>query len=150
MSLLLNTTAWVLIANASEAKCYEIKRHGQDLALIKAYEHPENRLKDSDLVTDEPGHYISRDTAHGMLSEHHNPKENEAEHFAITLAHDLKHAKSKNLFEKLIVIAPPHFHGLLNKHFDKKTAEVIAHSIEKDYTKVAFKELVEYVNSLPK
>lgn len=146
-------TTWILTANATEARCYESKLLGHDLTLIKEYYHPQNREKNLDLVTDRPGHYQSRsgvNSAHGAYAERTDPKEAEAEHFAHILAEDINKARANNLFEKLILIVPSRFHGLLNKRLNQHVLHLVSHHIEKDYTKMPIRELKEYLIDLPK
>lgn len=143
---------WVLTANATEARCYETQHLSKELKLIKEYFHPENLKKNLDLVTDRPGHYLSRggvgSSAHGAFVSKHTPKEAEAEHFAHVLAEDINKARAKNEFSKLILIVPSHFHGLLNKHLNTHVLDLVTHHIEKDYTKIPFKKLKEYLIDL--
>lgn len=138
----------ILIANASEAKCYETERLGDKLTLIKEYQHPQSRAKRMDLVSDRPGHYISRDSAHGALENTSDPKEVEADHFARELAADLNHLHPDN--SQLILITPPHFFGLLNKHLHDSVSKHLFYHLDKDYTKIPLKQLLEYLQELRK
>lgn len=148
-----SSTIWILIASATQANCYQTQHLGHKLELVKEFDHPENRKKNLDLVTDRPGHYQSSSTAnnvagHGAFIEKHTPKEAEAEHFAHVIAEEVNKGRASNAFEKLIVVAPPHFHGLLNKHFDHQVLSRVMHHIEKDYTKYSQKELLAYLDEL--
>lgn len=125
----------VMVANASTAKCYETSKAGRRLDLVKEYNHPQSREKGTDLITDRPFFYDKT-----------SPKEVEADRFAKQLADDLKHFM--NQYEYLVMIAPPHFHGLLNKHCDAQIRPRIIYSLEKDYTKNSAKELGSMLNEL--
>jgi protein required for attachment to host cells len=145
-------TIWILSANATQANCYKTQHLGHELTLIKEYEHPQNRQKNLDLVTDRPGRYhvsaVQKVAGHGAFVERHDPKEAEAEHFAHIIAEEINKGRASHSFEKLIVIAPSHFHGLLNKHFDHQVMSRVMHHIEKDYTKYSQKELLSYLGEL--
>lgn len=147
------STIWIFVANATEARCYATKHLGQELHLIKEYSHPENRKKAMDMVSDKQGHYQSRgptSTVHGAYSERHDPKAVEADRFAHILADDLDKACVNNHFHKLVLIAPPHFHGLLNTHLNHRVTDRITHNIEKDYTKSSTAELMSHLSELPR
>lgn len=145
-----NNKTHVLVANASRAAWYETNGLGKELNLIKEYFHPESREKRMDLVSDRPGHYQSRGTGRGAFVERADPKKNEAERFARELATDLDKAHSGNRFEELVIIAPPQFHGMLNKHCSGQVRSKVAHNIEKDYTQTPTKQLAIQLGQLPK
>ncbi len=143
-----NKKIQILIANASEAKHYEAEHLGDKLTLIKEYQHPQSRAKRMDLVSDRPGHYISRDSAHGALENTSDPKEVEADQFARELAVDLNHLD--NADSQWILITPPHFFGLLNKHIHDNVRKLLFYHLEKDYTKLPQKQLLNYLVELRK
>lgn len=141
------TITQILVANASEANVYQTTHLGQDLNLLNTYTHAASRKKGSELVTDRPGRYQSRgNTSHGAFVEHTPPKEVEVEHFAHELAAELnKHYAD---YDYLIVIAPPHFHGLLNKYYTDTVRDKIAHNVEKNYTKLPQQQLQDFLRTL--
>lgn len=139
---------WVLVANASAAKLYtsENLRHNH-LVLLDEYSHPDSRKKRTELISDRPGSYEGRGICHGTFVERSDPKEVEAEHFAQELASKLNSGRNSNSYEKLLLIASPHFQGLLKKHMDAKVSQKVTHVIEKDYTKIPEKALVAYIHT---
>ena len=141
---------WIMIANASEAYCYSIDNKqlvkGRiDLELLNSYTHPESRKKDGDLISDRSGHYQSGTLGHGSYITPTDPKEHEAVSFAKEIADILESGRIANDYQSLILISPPHFHGLLNKHINKNVSSLIREKIEKDYTKVGKKQLTEHL-----
>lgn len=134
-------TTWILVANAAEAKFFtsENLRVGK-LELVRELTHPDSRKKVGELRSDKPGHYKTDGGAHGSYSET-DPKEVEAEHFAIQLARELKSAWDQNKYKHLVMVTPAHFHGLLKKHLDHHLADIIY--IPKDYTKYPVAKLEE-------
>lgn len=137
----------VLIANSSEAKIYQTTQLGKDLNLINEFYHPESREKGLELVTDRAGRYKSRMGQGRGAYMNIPPQEIEADRFARELAKNLngEHFES---YDYLIVIAPPHFHGLLNKHYTLNVKEKIKYNLEKDYTKIPHKKLLGYLEEL--
>jgi protein required for attachment to host cells len=136
------TTTWILIANSSNARLYSTHNsYIGGLELINEFNHPSSRLKGIDLVSDRPGHYQSRGSGHGALIEHSQPKEVEAERFALELANALENGRIHNRYDKLTLIAPAHFQGLMNKHLNHHINEKLTKKILKDYTKSSLKQL---------
>lgn len=140
----------ILVANASEARIYKTSKLGETMALADEYTHPDSRKKGIDLVTDRPGHYKSRGTGRGVLIEPTPPKEVAYEHFAIQLAQELEKKRKNGLYDHLVLIAPPHFHGLLKKHASTQVLDHVIYEIEKDYTKTTQKELQQHLKDISK
>ena len=63
------------------------------------------------------------------------------------LARELNHGRSSGQVERLILVAPPAFMGLLNEKLDGPTANLVSHRFEKDYTKSSEKELAGHLES---
>lgn len=135
-------TTWILIANAAEAELItsDNLRTGE-LTLLRKLEHPDSRKKASELVSDGPGHYKTDSGMRGSYSSKSDPKEVEAEHFAIELAHELKVGWNQNQYKHLIIVAPAHFYGLMGKHFDSHLPDIT--HISKDYTRYTLSKLAE-------
>lgn len=145
---------WIVVTNSSDAYFYQLDEKEREkgkvkLNLVASYHHPKSRQKGEELITDRAGHFISHNTAgtlgHGSYENPTDPKKHEAEVFARQIADELANAKNTHQFDELILITPPQFHGLLNKHFHKNVANSINIKIEKDYTKTASIELKEYL-----
>ena len=127
-------STWILVANSSTARIYSQDRQGGALKAVHQFEHPESRSKGSELVSDRPGHYQGAGDGHGSYVQAMDPKEVESERFARELSGALDDGRNKKEFEKLVIVAPPHFHGLLNKSLDHQVQKLIVGSVEKDYT----------------
>ena len=145
------TKTHVLVANASEAKLYEVQRLGERMDLINEYSHPESREKRLELVSDRPGHFANKGTgvSRGAFDES-DPKQVEADRFAHQLAKVVVKICDEHHEAKLVIVASPHFHGLLNKHYNEQVREQITHKIDKDYTKIPVKQLMGYLGQLTK
>src|SRR3989304_2009389 len=139
----MKTKTWILVANAAEAKILTTDnlRVGE-LELVREFAHPESRKKASELMSDKPGHFKTDGNAHSAYSSKSDPKEVEAEHFAIQLAHELKASWDKNQYKKLIIVTSAHFYGLIKKHMHDNHALEVIH-ILKDYTRYPISRLHE-------
>jgi protein required for attachment to host cells len=135
------STTWILIANTSFAKLYANHGPQKGLELIKELDHPESREKGSDLVSDRPGHNQGHGNGHGSFVQATDPKQREAERFALELSKELEHGRTTNQFERLIIAASPSFMGTLKSKLPTHVMGMVSDSIEKDYTKAPEKEL---------
>lgn len=146
------TTTWILVANASTAKLYsaikaKLLNHTAELQLVSEFEHPEARQKSGDIASDRSGNYHNAISGHGTFVESSEPKEHENEKFSRQLAGELESARVAGKFDELIVVAPPHFHGLLNTHLDGNVNNRITVTINKDYTKADERQLLAYIDN---
>lgn len=142
-----NTKTWLLIADASKARLFSLHKarifqdgNPKNMELIGEFTHPESRKKTMDLVTDKMGEFGS-----GTFAENTPPKVHEAEVFAAELLAHLNSGHQENSFRDLIIIAPPAFMGILNKHMSHQMKKINCQKIEKDYTQHTGKELLDKI-----
>lgn len=138
---------WVLIANSNKARLFSTERVGEEMVRVREFEHPESREKGSDIVSDRPGHYQSKGTGHGAFVDPTDPKQHEADVFAGELAGILDKGRTNNEYKRLVVAANPHFMGLLNKHMDTHTRDMIISDIKKDLTTFEDRELPDHLKA---
>lgn len=136
---------WILVANACQARIYSRNGIRQELALVKEMMHPESRMKNSELVSDRAGYMPGVGNGHGSKQPPSDPKQNEALHFAQELAQTLNQGRCSQQFERIILVAPPAFMGLLGEKIDVQTAKLVTEKLGKDYTQSTEKELVGYL-----
>jgi len=136
---------WVLVANSSTARLYNLK--GKKINLISEHNHPESRQKSGEIASDRPGQYLSHNSgvAHGSYADSTDPKEYEIERFAHELAEHLNSARKENRYSRLALVAPPQFHGMLNKHMNPNVSSMVVARVDKDYTKVTEDKLLEMI-----
>ena len=139
------TKTWILVANASSASLYMNNGPKQGLKKIRAYEHAASREKASDLVSDRPGHNRSAGNGHGAYVPPSDPKQNEAQNFAMKLTRDLEQGRTSNEFQRLILVAPPQFMGLIKSNTGAALMNLVSDHFEKDYTKVDEKTLAGHL-----
>ncbi|HMM54465.1 MAG TPA: host attachment protein [Candidatus Desulfobacillus sp.] len=140
-------TTWILVANASQAKLYANTGPKKGLVAVKDLQHPESREKTADLVSDRPGQLHSPGVGQRASQPKTSPKENEARHFAQELARELNHARASGHFDRVILVAPPAFMGLINEKLDGPTAQLVSDRFEKDYTRSTARELAGRLES---
>ncbi len=138
-------TTWILAASASKARLYANLESAAPLRLVKEFNHLESREKTSDLVSDRTGRYESVGNKHGAFTPAIEPKRNAIEHFAIELAKELEHGRADNQYERLVLIAPPRFLGLLTHHINDHVRRLVRRRIRKNYTELEAKELAALI-----
>ncbi|MEK6747722.1 MAG: host attachment protein [Pseudomonadota bacterium] len=138
------TTTWILVANASEARLYNNVKDSQDIEIVKEFSHPASRAKGSELASDRSGAYQSQG-ASGSYAEPSDPKDYEVERFAMELSKELEAGRTANRFVSLILVAAPHFYGLLKTHIGVHLNAMVTAHITKDYTKLSAKDLLAHI-----
>lgn len=137
------STTWILVANASSARLYANQGPKKGLQLVKQFDHPESREKASDLVSDRPGQ--TRGNGHGAFVAATDPKQHEADRFALELSNELDQGRGANSYGRLILVASSPFMGMLNSHLSSHVRALASETIEKDYTKATEKELAGHL-----
>ena len=137
---------WIVTTDSNTCRLYNYNASPEQLTLIKEIKHPENKLRDTDLTSDKPGHYKTSGSAHGAFSQPSDPKEIKIEDFSREIAKALEHGRSTHAYEKLIVISPPHMDGLLLKHMNKHVRDLVTHNIKKDVPHLTDRELLDFLH----
>lgn len=137
----------ILVVNMNSVVCrlYQYRRAKEELNFIREWTHPESKLRDMEIMSDKPGRYRGDGMGRGAFESRTDPKENEINIFAREVAKQLNLERSKNEYEKLIIIAPPHVNGLLFQHLDKHVKELITNNFQKDYFHLKDQELLQFL-----
>jgi protein required for attachment to host cells len=128
-------TTWILVSDTSRAKLFSAENRADDWALVKDFEHPEGREFSKDIRPSSPPGRMQKSKGVGSRSAvepHTWPKEAEAERFAEQLAKYLDEALGKRAFDALVLVAPPHFLGMLHGTLGKQTAKHLKATVDKD------------------
>ena len=133
---------WILIGDSSRARLFSRNGVKGPWKLVRSLEHPESRLPDSELAGRQRGRQqqsggIGRPAMEPVTM----PKEVEREAFAAELGHLLDHEYDVNSYSDLVLIAPPHFLGLLRKTLGGKLRKRVIAELDKDYTLLPVHEL---------
>ncbi len=136
--------SWVLAADSSHAKILRADNRVGPLVPIEELEHPQSRLKDTELYADEPGRAFDRggQGRHAMENEVDAKKE-ESLRFARTLCERLRQAAAEKTFDKLYILAAPAFLGELRECLDDQVKSLVAGEVAKDVVKQEPEEIRE-------
>jgi len=110
----------MLIADPSGARLFASKGviFRGDWKLVGEFQHPEGRMKPHEILTDRPGR-VKQSGAPEMRAamEPHSPvKTVLAESFARLLAKKLEAGLDARKYDRLVLVAPPSFLGVLRQH----------------------------------
>ncbi len=139
---------WILVANSSHAKIFCNSGMKRGLQLVAELHHPESREKRLDINSDRPGNHKTNGSGHGAFIPSTDPKQNEADHFALELAKNLEHGRSINQYGRLILVASNPFMGMLKNRLDTHVLDKVSETIEKDYTKSSDRELAGHLEQV--
>jgi protein required for attachment to host cells len=136
-------STWILVSDASRAVLYETEKREDDWQVLGAYSQPESRMKNCELTPTEPGHAAQSKggTRHTAFQPATSPKEASVARFAEQLAGVLAQGVVERRYDRLVLVAPPRFLGILRQHLTAETKACLAAEVNKDYTLVEAHEL---------
>ena len=124
---------WILLADAASARLYASGERPGDWTLLRELQHPESRRRPSELLSDKPGR-VKQSTGSRAAMEPHTPRKKvEAERFAREIAQALDESVVSGACERLVLVAPPAFLGVLRDKLPPRVAARVTDVIEKDY-----------------
>ena len=137
---------WFLVAESSQAKLYEVEKRTAPFVEVEAFDHPEGRLHERDLVSDRPGSDGgSVGQGRRMIDNQVSAREQEAIRFASTLAARMDAARIAGKLEQLVLVAPPAFLGLLRDKLSKDVMARVSRQIDKNLVQQPPEVLREYL-----
>jgi protein required for attachment to host cells len=123
---------YALVANRASASLYRTMGPGVAPELVRRFDHPEGRLKSSEINTDKHGSGFGAGVGRHSFSSEEDAVEHVARDFANQLAKDLAHARQNSEYDELAVIAPPQMLGYLRDAMDAKTRQLVYGEVAKD------------------
>ncbi|MDD9935718.1 MAG: host attachment protein [Myxococcales bacterium] len=138
-------TTWYVIAHRAGARIVE-RRRGRELSLFEEVEHDRGRLKSGELDTDAAGSAFesSREGVRAMAKKQ-SAHERDAHDFARDLARGLQAARNDRSFDDLVLVAEPHFLGLLRRSLDVATSGRVRYTINRDLAHVPVRDLQRHI-----
>jgi len=133
---------WVLAADSSQAKILQADNRAAPLVLKEELEHPESRLKNSELYSDQAGRsFDSGGQGRHAVEPEVDAKGVEARRFAQVLCDRLRQALLEGSYEKLYILAAPSFLGLLRDCLDTEVKKHLAGEVSKDVVRLSPEEI---------
>lgn len=130
------TDIWVVVADSSRVRIFAVERANGPLKEIATIDHPEGRLHERDLTSDEPGRRFATagPQRHGMAQPVSSKEETTIE-FARDLARHLEANRVRGQFHRLYVAAAPRFLGHLREAMEPATAATVYKAYDKNWVK---------------
>ncbi|AKT39676.1 host attachment protein [Chondromyces crocatus] len=157
---------WILICDASRAHLYREEPKGRGFTLLESMEHADSRARVRDLMADQHGRkpngnpggvanggppgrttngtYLGRPGA----APETDPKEVEAQKFARELATRLERGLNQHDYERLIMIAPPAFLGIMRATVSTQVSKHVVDTVDKDLSWLDKPRLEERLRTL--
>lgn len=136
---------WVLVADSSRARIFSKNGKG-GYREVAGFIHPGSRMHDQQLTSDVSG------SAHaGVGAERHGvgekipPKKHEAVTFSKQVAGHLEQGRTSHAFDKLAVIAPPSFMGMLREQYSQPLAGMVKQEVRKNLVQLAPHDLLPHL-----
>jgi protein required for attachment to host cells len=140
---------WVLVADATRARVFQVEQPQQTLAPALDQELIGTNLPSRDIASDRPGRTFD---SGGQGRHAKEPPTDPARHaqgeFARDVVRLLDERKGNRSFERLIVVAPPQFLGDLRALMSPRLQESISAEIPKDFSKLPLHELQDRLHEV--
>lgn len=136
---------WIISLNSSLCHVYTYEPKDHTLILLKIFENPSAKLKESDLVSDRPGHYQTMHSAKGAYEPTTSPHEVELDHFTKHLANFLKKGLDNHHYKQFILCSAPHMGGILLANLDKQVTQALLINIKKNFVEEDDTVLINYL-----
>jgi protein required for attachment to host cells len=132
-------TTWILAADSTRARIFEMgAREGDDDPReVDDLMNPDGRLQNREINAEPDGRFYGRGERHQGHSTGHKvtPVDHKTELFSKEVGRYLDHARTEHRYEKLYVIAPPEFLGLMRQNMTAETQKLVEDEINKDLSK---------------
>jgi len=134
---------WYVLANRTHAVFYEETRN-QEFKFRHRMKNPKGHLTEGQLDSDRPGSGISSAAGgtirHGLDRTFHHHEQN-ALRFAHAISSRLLEEKRQDSFQGLVLVAEPHFLGLLRKALPSELKPLIQQEVDREYIEGSDAEL---------
>ncbi len=143
--LIKNRKRWFVIANRIETVIY---RDGPtQLAFVKRLSNPEGQLAERLLDSDKPGRglrHAGRATIHHVFGRHFEHHEQAAIQFARAISQALEKAYQEAQFTELVLVAEPHFLGILRSELPASLKSLVSEEINREFSQGSANDFREW------
>jgi protein required for attachment to host cells len=137
---------WVLVADESAARLFASDKIRVELNEFEILTNPEARLHERDLGTERQGRgFESANPSRHAMEPSSSIREERARKFVREIARKLEQGANQRDYERLIIVAPPDFLGLLRQQINAGVQERLAQSIGKNLVKATPKSILGYL-----
>ena len=139
---------WYLVGQRAGARIFEQQGIAPELTLIHRFENPDGLLKTSELVSDHQGRSDSSDMhgGHNAVGEDEVQRKQVLEKFAHDIGTYLEKEAEQHMFQSLVLVAEPHFLGVVKKAIGKATSHLILESLVKDLVNISDHDMAAHLS----
>lgn len=142
-------TTWIVAADSSRARILQVTDRGAHLAEVDNLLNPEGRLQDREISSDARGRWGGPNRPGGNAMEDEiGPSQHVAQAFAKRIGAYLDKARTERRYDRLCLVAPPKFLGLLRGDLSAEVSKRVAREVPKDLSGQKTRELEQQLASL--
>jgi protein required for attachment to host cells len=141
-------TTWVVVADGARARI--LANEGPGSGLVPVFAREQDLPKTRELGADRPGRSFSsmQSGTRSAMEPRVDWHQFEKQKFARSMAKLLDDARTKQAFDRLVLVAPPTTLGELRATLDKHTQALIAGEVAKDLTRHAVDEIPSHLDGV--
>ena len=125
---------WFVLSNRTQTNVY-VEGEDRKLHFVSQFLNLEGSLKEKAFDSDRPGSSVSsagRGSIHHGLDRTFDHKEESAIKFGKRIAENLQRSLNEQLFDELILVAEPHFLGILKEHLGPTVLRKVKAEVKKE------------------
>lgn len=135
-------TIWLLVADSVRGRVFQAASPTDPINEMTTLAHPEGRLHEQALTSDLPGRtFDRRGFGRHVMEDRISAKEQDNIKFAQRIADYLETMRVEKKYERLIVVAPPDFLGILSAKLSSATQKLVSLKIPKNLAQKTAKEI---------
>lgn len=136
-------SAWIVVAHRAGARIFERRSAPREFVLVSEHENADARLKNAQLESDRPG--MARGQGGHAMNAKHSSHEQVAVKFAGQLAEVLRTARNEHRIDRIVLMAEPHFLGVLRSALDDVTRSLVIETVAKDLGALSLTQTRDYL-----
>ena len=137
---------WFVVADGGRARFVESCRPAVGLEIRREFTAADIHDRSHDLGSDRPGRGHESDSSmRHAIEPRQDPHQAHKTAFAHEIAVALNEARARDMFDHLVIVAPPHIAAALRHGLDKPTEKSVTAELHKDLTKVPHGELMAHL-----
>jgi protein required for attachment to host cells len=135
-------TTWIVVADSSAARIFAAEQPTGPISELESMTHPEGRMLARELTSDLPGRaFDSAGQGRHIMESEVGPRQQAVIDFSQFLAKRLEKARVQRELERLVLVAPPDFLGLMRRALGTELQRLVVLELDRNLVKLPPKEL---------
>lgn len=144
-------TTWILAADSSRARIFEVHGPQDHLQEIQDFVNPEGRQNTREIENDKRDRFFATPEGSPGEGDTYQPRvetvEHETQMFSKQVSDYLDQARAEHRYDKLCLIAYPKFLGMMRQNLSKETRKLVEDEVSKDISWLDAREIEDYVKN---